>query len=273
MRQHIRRTAAVAERELRTVTRTRTYGVLSIGFVTVLVGLALTGGVSGYLSTVLNLLTPLELLLPVLTATFGYRALIADRESGELDILRTFPLSRPAYVGGVLIGRLTVLLTVVLGTFVVLGVAVPLITPESSQFLRRQTTFDGLLLFVRFAVVTSLVTVVLLTIVTALSAVARRSNRSLALTGIVVIGLVVGLDLAIVTGSAAGFLPNKMLPWLLAVSPLSAYRTLVLGTVVEPAIETTLRAGSIGASLLSLSLWLLSAVGVAAAFVWTPTDV
>lgn len=272
MNQYIRQLSAVIEREFRTVMRTRAYLLVSLGFAAVLVGLALVGGVSGYLSVVLNLIVPLELLLLVLTAALGYRALIADRESGELDILRTFPVSRSAYVSGILVGRLTVLLWVVLGTFLVIGIAVPLLTPESSQFLRRQTTYNGLLLFVRFGVVTALATIVLFTIMVALSAVARESNRGLALVILAGVSLAVGFDLAIVAGFAVDLFPGTWLPWLLATSPLSAFRTIVLGTVVEPAVESEMRAGSVTASVASLLLWFAAALKVATTFAWTATE-
>jgi ABC-2 type transport system permease protein len=272
MNLHTQKLSAVIEREFRTVTRTRAYILTLLTFVAVLVGLALVGGISGYISVVLNILLPLELLLPVLAAAFGYRSLIADRESGELEMLRTFPISRLTYISGILIGRLTVLLLVVLGTFLVIGISVPLLTPESSQFLQRQTTYNGPLLFIRFGVLTALATTVLFAIMMALSAVSRNSSRGLALVVLGGVGLAIGLDLAIVVGFAVELFPQGWLPWVLATSPLSAFRTLVLGTVIEPAVESQMRTGSVVGSLVSLFLWLSGALIVAVSFVWEPTE-
>lgn len=272
MNQYIQKLSAVIEREFHTVTRTRAYVLTLLTFVAVLVGFALVGGISGYISVVLSLLMPLELLLPVLTAAFGYRSLVADRESGEVEILRTFPLSRSVYVEGILFGRLTVLLMVVLGTLLIIGISVPLLTPESSQFLQRRTTYNGPLLFTRFGVLTALATTVLFAIMMALSAVSRHSNRSLALAVLTGIGLAIGLDLAIVTGFAADLFPREWLPWVLATSPLSAFRTLVLGTVVEPAVESEIRAGSVIGSLVSLFVWFSGSLIIAVYFVWKPTE-
>lgn len=264
--------SAVVAREFWTLTRTPAYGLVAFAFAATVLALAVVGGVAGYVPVILNLLTPLEVLLPVLAAAFGYRSILADRESGEVDILRTFPLSRTAYVGGILVGRLTVLLSIVLATLLVLGIAVPFLTPESSQFLRRQTTYSAPLLFVRFSLIIAVGTAVLFTIMMALSAVAREARRGLALVVLAGVGLAVGLDLAIVAGFATDLFDKALLPWLLALSPLSAFRTLVLGTVIQPAIDSSLRAGSLGASLVSLSLWFLAALTATVYLVWRPAE-
>lgn len=272
MKGSLERLSAVSKREFWTLTRTPVYVLVAVAFAATVMALALVGGVAGYVPVILNLLTPLELLLPVLAAAFGYRSVLADRESGEVDILRTFPVSRSTYVGGILVGRLTVLLTIVLTTLFLLGVAVPFLTPESSQFLRRQTSYSAPLLFVRFCVITALGTVVLFTIMMALSAISRESRRGLALVILAGVALAVGFDLAIIAGFATDLFSEALLPWLLALSPLSAFRTLVLGTVVEPAIDTPLRAGSVTASLLALSLWFLTALAATVYIVWSPVE-
>lgn len=262
------RLAAVFEREYMTVRRTRVYGFVGLGFTALVLALALVGGVSGYISVVLNLLTPLEVLLPVLGAAFGYRALLADRASGELQILRTFPLSRRTYVSGILLGRLLVMLVVVLVPLVLVGLAVPLLTGGSSEFLLRRTTYNGPILFVRFCVLTATAAVVFFTTLAAVSAAAADSRRAIALAVLSVVGLAIGLDIAIIAGIATDLVAPELLPWVLAVSPVSAYRGLVLALVVEPATAGSLQSGSVVANLLGLTVWLLGTVAVSFRLAW-----
>ncbi|MFB6102491.1 MAG: ABC transporter permease subunit [Haloplanus sp.] len=263
------RLTAVFEREFATVIRTRVYGVVGVGFVATVVALGLVGGVSGYVGAILNLLTPLAVLLPVFCAALGYRSLLTDRESGEADVLRTFALPRWAYVGGVLLARLTVVVLIVLLALVVVGVAVPLFSRGSSEFLLRRTTYNGPLLFVRFSVLTAIATAVFFTAVTAVSAAASRSRRALALGVLLVVAFTVGLDLVIVAGIATDVFTPDLLPWLLALSPVSAYRGLVLALVVEPATASSLQAGSAFANSLGLVGWFAGSLAAATKLVWT----
>ena len=262
------RFVAVFDREWKTVARTRLYWVVAVGFAVTVLVTSLIGGISGYVAVVLKLLTPLEILLPVLGAAFGYRALLVDRASGELAMLRTFPLSRLAYVSGVLVGRLTLLLGVVTTSLLLVGLVVPFATGGSNQYLLRQTTYNGPLLYVRFTVLTALATVVFGTVVTAISAAASESRRAVALAVLLVVGLTIGLDLAIVTGYAVDVFSKETLPWLLAMSPASAYRGLVLELVIEPAAASSIEGGWVLANVIGLLVWLVGSLAVATRLIW-----
>lgn len=262
------RLVAVFEREFNTIIRTRVYGIVALGVVSAIVVLGLVGGVSGYIGVILNLLTPLAVLLPVFCAAFGYRVLVVDSESGELDVLRTFSLTRGVYVSGVLLGRLTLMVPVVVVALAIVGIAVPLFTGGSSEFLLRRTTYNGPLLFIRFCVLTAIATVVFFTIVAAVSAAASRSRRAIALGVVLVVALTVGVDLVIVAGVATEIFSSDLLPLLLALSPVSAYRGLVLAFAVEPATASPLQAGSAFANFLGLLGWFAGSLTVATNLVW-----
>ena len=70
----------IVGRELRTVVRTRTFLLLGFALTAVLLGAAWVGGGlgAGYVATTVDLLTPLELLVPIVAVAFGYRAVLAD---------------------------------------------------------------------------------------------------------------------------------------------------------------------------------------------------
>ncbi|MFC6730499.1 ABC transporter permease, partial [Natronoarchaeum mannanilyticum] len=119
------RTTAVFERELGTLARNRLYPLLAVGFAALIVAIALGSDVSGYVPLVATLLTPIELLVPVLVAAMGYRSILGDRERGELDVLRTYPATREEYVVGVFLGRLVAITATVVAPLLAVGVAVP----------------------------------------------------------------------------------------------------------------------------------------------------
>ena len=120
-----RHVAAVARREIRTATRNRGTLVLFVGLAAILLGLTWLGDghESGFAPTVVDLLTPVELLVPVLAFAFGYRALLGDRESGELETIRTYPIASGGYVFGVWYGTLYSMIGTVIGTTIVFVLA------------------------------------------------------------------------------------------------------------------------------------------------------
>ena len=89
---------ALFVRELRTVVRTRVYLLVALGVWALVVALVATGGggQSGYLPAVVDLLLPLELLVPAIAIAVGYRSVVADLERGELAPGCTWPRSTPA---------------------------------------------------------------------------------------------------------------------------------------------------------------------------------
>lgn len=258
----------VYDRERLTVSRSRSVLLVATGYGLLVLLLGMIGGVSGYVGMVLNLLTPLEFLLPVIAAAFGYRALLEDELSGESAVLRTFPLSRESYVGGILLARIVILLAVVLGPLEVIGIVVPFAADASSRFLLQRTTYSGVVLYLRFAVLTAAGAVVLFTIVATVSAAARQLRRAITLAVLIAVALAVGFDLLIIGGYAVDLFPPEWLPWLIAGSPVSAYRSLVLTLVVEPTATMSIEAGSSILSILGLLLWLFGSLGASIVLVW-----
>ncbi|ELY89232.1 copper ABC transporter permease, partial [Natrialba hulunbeirensis JCM 10989] len=110
---HILKT--IIARELRTIARTRPFYLLALALAAVVLGVAWTGGGirAGYVPTAVDLLTPLELLVPVVAVAFGYRAVLADEQRGELDVLETYPVSSRSIVLGVYVGRVIGLLVAI----------------------------------------------------------------------------------------------------------------------------------------------------------------
>ena len=261
----------VLRHELRTLWRTRSIWMLAIGFLGLTLGTALLGGASGYVPLSLSLLTPLELVLPVLTVALGYRAILADRERGELRILRTYPIESETFIAGVYVGRLTGLLFIVVGSLLIAGVLVPIVRP-SPAVLTQSGGLDSPLLYMRFVVLTGVFAAVLLAMMVLLSAIVRNARRGLILSVVLVITLAVGFDLAIILGLAGNLLAPESIPWYLAMGPVSAYRGLVLSYVVAPAVTTPVEPAAPLISIASLSVWFVFSLMTAAWLVWRPTS-
>ena len=262
------RTLSVADREFRVLLGSRQFLALAAGFVLAVVGFVLAGaGDRGFVLLALALLTPLELLLPVLAVAVGYRAILEDARRGELDTLRTYSLSRYSYVVGVYLGRLAVLLPTVLVALAVAGALAAVGAGPGTDVLASHATVDSPLLYVRFALLTGVYAAVLLAVAVALSAVVRSTVGALAAAATALLVLVVGLDLGLVglLAGGDGTIPGA----LVAVSPSGAYRGLVLELVVH--VVTPERLGAAASPLLSLAslgLWTALALSFAAAAIW-----
>lgn len=257
----------VLEHELRTVWRSRIYVGLAIGFTLLLVGLAILSGASAYVPLALTLLTPIELLVPILAAALGYRSILGDRERGELPVLRTYPVTREEYVGGVYLGRLTALLVTVVGPLLLIGFAVPVVG-GASTFLPQPAGLDSPILYLRFVVLSGVFSAVMLAVMILLSAIVENSRRGLVLAIVLLLVLVIGIDLAAVVGLASGL--GDAAASLAVVSPNSAYRALVMALVVKPVTTTPLAPVAPFASGVVLFLWFGGALATAAWQVWTP---
>ncbi|HKL29741.1 MAG TPA: ABC transporter permease subunit [Natrialbaceae archaeon] len=262
------RLLAVVDREVATVLRTRSYVVLAVGYVAIVLGLVLVGGESGYVPLTVDLLTPVELLVPPLATAFGYRAVLADTEGKEIEALRTYPLSRLTYVLGVYLGRLAALLTVVVAPLLVAALIVPGTGGQGSGVVASHETAGSIFLFLRFVVLSAVFATVVLAAAVAVSTVARTGRTALALAVVLVIVLVIGADLGVVAALGGGLVGDEGLAYLLAMSPNSAFRGLVLGTVVSVVQSETVRAGSAVANLFGLGLWLVGSLAVAVVTVW-----
>ncbi len=257
--------ARVVERERKTVARTRTFAILGIGFTAVVLGLAwASGGTSGgYVPTVVGLLTPLELLVPILAMAFGYRAITGDADRGELDVLQTYPISAHQHVLGVYIGRAIGLLAVILASLALVAIAVVFLRTEPIGWYASHASTDSPILFARFAVLTALFAVAILAVAIAISAVAREARTVLALAVATLVVVLVGLDLALVYGLASGVIGEGSLIHAIAFSPLSAYRGLVFESVVVTAAGTGPQTAAPLSSVVGLLTWTIGSLAVA----------
>lgn len=262
------RLLAVVDREVATVIRTRSYVVLALGYGAILLALSWTGGESGYVPLTVDLLTPVELLVPPLATAFGYRAVLADSAGKEIEALGTYPLSRLSYVLGVYLGRLAILLIVVLTPLFVAGLLVPGTGGQGSGVVASHETAGSIFLYLRFIVLTAVFAAAVLAAAVAVSTVARTARAALAFAVVLVIVLVIGADLGIVAGLAGGIVGEEGLAVVIASSPNSAFRGLVLGTVVSVVGSETVRAGSAFANLVGLIGWLIGSLLIAIITVW-----
>ncbi|MFC3959281.1 ABC transporter permease subunit [Halovivax cerinus] len=259
------RVGRLVGRELRTVGRTRGYLVLAGALAAVLLGIGLTGSASaGYVPTAVDLLTPLELLVPIVAVAFGYRAIVADEGRGELDVLATYPVGAGEHVVGVYVGRAVCLLVAIGVPLGLVGGLVAVRREAPAEIYATQLGADSPILFARFVALTVAFALVVLAVALAVSALASGTRGALAFAIVALVVLLVGLDLALVVGLAEGILPGSALVDALALSPLSAYRGLVFETVVNTVAGTGPRAASPLASLVGLAAWLVGSLAVAA---------
>ncbi len=256
----------IVGRELRTVVRTRTFIVLWLAFTAVVLGIVWIGdsAQAGYVPALVDLLTPLELLVPVLAIAFGYRAILGDERRGELDVLETYPISPPQHVLAVFTGRAMGLLVAVVFPLVLVFVLVAVTDSEMLGIYATHSGADSPVLFARFITLTALFALAVLAVALAISAVVSETRSALALSVVALVGLVIGLDLAIVYGFSAGLLGDTTLVHSLAISPLSAYRGLVFESAVVVAGGTGPAVASPIASLASLVVWTIGSLSIAA---------
>lgn len=255
----------IVRRELRTLARTRTFYVLGIAFAAVVLGIAWVGeGVrAGYVPTLVDLLTPLELLVPVVAVAFGYRAILGDEQRGELDVLETYPVSSREIVLGVYAGRAIGLLTVVVVPLVLAGFAVVLSESDALSIYASHAGADSPILFARFVVLTALFALTVLGVAVAISATVGGTRSALALAVVALVVLLVGLDLALAYGFSAGIIGDGGVVHSLALSPLSAYRGLVFDSAVVVAAGTGPAVAAPVSSLVSLVVWTAGSLGLA----------
>ena len=261
---HLLRTIIV--RELQTVARTRTFLLLGFALTAVLLGAAWVGGGlgAGYVATTVDLLTPLELLVPIVAVAFGYRAVLADERRGELDVLETYPVKAWQVVVGVYVGRAAGLVAAVFIPLSIVGGAVALSDTDVSPIYASHAGADSPILFGRLVVLAVLFALVVLAVAIAISAVASAARSALALAVVALVVLLVGLDLLLVYGLATGFLAESSLLQALAISPLSAFRGLVLESVIVVAAGTGPQTAAPIASILGLLAWGIVSLAVAA---------
>lgn len=247
----------VVRRELATVVRTPTFAVLLAGFAAITLGVAAIGGgvAGGFVPTVVDLLVPVEVLVPIVAFAFGYRALLGDRDRGELDVLSTYPLSRLTYVVGVFVGRAVPLLGGLLVALVPVAVLVATTGGHESQIYAAQSGIDSVVLYGRFVIVTGLFALVMLAAALAVSAVSSSGRGALALVAVLWLVLGLGADLGLAAALERGLVAPDWLVQALALGPNSAYRGLVLQTVVDAATTTSVTAAAPPVNCLALVAW------------------
>lgn len=245
---------AVFERELRALARSRAVWLLAVGFFALIVAIAVLGGQAGYVPLVLALLTPVEVLVPVLVVALGYRAILGDRLRGELKVLDTFPITPIRYGLGVYCGRLAVALGILVVTLLAAGFVVPL-SGGTPNVLAQSGGLDSPVYYARFVALTMVFAGVVLAITLLISSVARSARRGLVSAVGLLLVVVIGFDLVVIAGVGQGWIVERGLAGALAASPLSAYRGLVMTYAVEPAVTMPVRAASPIASVFSLAVW------------------
>ncbi len=257
--------SALVRRELSTAVIRKTNLGLWIGFVAVLLAIAWFGGGMqvGYVSTIIDLLTPLEMLIPVLALVFGYRAVLSDKRRGVLDVLRTYPIRPWQVVLGVYAGRaigLVVIVTTALGALVY-----PVWFTEAHRpvFYATHTGSDSIGLFLRFIVLTVCFALVVLAVAVAISALVGTARTAVTVAGVATFGLLFIIDIALVFALSRGIIAESSLASSIAISPLSAYRGLVLETTVAVTSGTGPRAASPLASAVGLFVWWVASLTIA----------
>jgi ABC-2 type transport system permease protein len=264
----------IATRELRTIVRTPALLALAAAFAVSVVGVAWagTGGGGGFVPLTLDLLTFVEVLVPLLAVAFGYRSVLGDRQTGELDVLRTFDVERLSYVGGVYLGRALALVALVVGTLLVVGLFVPLLTADIPTFLAINAAADSGVRYVRFVVLSAAFTLVVLAATVGISAATRTTRTAFALAAALALALVLGIDTALVAGLASGAIPEDGLAVLLALSPNSAFRGLVLSNAVGVVGGADVAAGNAALNALGLLGWWLGSLSIALWRVWPAVE-
>ena len=256
---------ALFVRELRTVVRTRVYLLVALGVWALVVGLVATGGggESGYLPAVVDLLLPLELLVPAVAIAVGYRSVVADLERGELAVLDSYDVPAWVYVAAIYAGRAIALAAMLVGGLVVAGVLIALSASPDTGIYATHTGVDSPVLFGRFIVLTVLYGLTILGLVVLISVVARSTRTALALAAGGVVLVVAGGDALIILGLSEEWLAADSLFGALATVPNSAYRGLVFETVVGVASGVDSGYAAARWSAVGLLGWLVGSLAVA----------
>lgn len=253
-------------RELASIVRSRSYLLLFAGVAAVIVGIGTVGGGTdaGYVPTAVDLLLPLELLVPAVAFAVGYRSIADDIQRDELSVLETYPVPDWAYVAGVYVGRAVALVAMLGLPLLVVGILVWLSAGPDTTIVATHRGIDSPLLFGRFVLLTLAYGLLVLAVVLALSALASTRKAALTFAVIGLGGLVVGLDLLVLRGVGTGWVTGDTLVTAIAASPTSAYRGLVFETVLYVAFETETGYASPVASTFSLLAWTVLGLSVAA---------
>ena len=256
---------ALLVRELRTVVRTRVYLLVALGLWALVVALVATGGggESGYLPAVVDLLLPLELLVPAVAIAVGYRSVVADLERGELAVLDSYDVPAWVYVSAIYAGRAIALASMLVGGLVIAGVLIAVSASPDTGIYATHTGVDSPVLFGRFIVLTVIYGLAMLGLVVLGSVVARSTRTALALAAGGVVLVVAGGDALLILGLSEEWLASESVFGALATVPNSAYRGLVFETVVGIASGVDSGYAAARWSLLGLLGWLVGSLTLA----------
>ena len=172
--------AAVARKDFRDSVRSRWLWALSVLFVLFAAGLAYAftaipglGSVPGEVTTLgllSFLLGPAGFFVPVIGMMIGYKAIVGERETGQLKLLLSLPHSRSDAVVGKVLGRS---LSLSVGVLVGFAVAVVIV-------IARVAEFDPTA-YVLFVLLTLVFGVVYVSIGVGISSLTASSSKALAL--------------------------------------------------------------------------------------------
>lgn len=249
---------AVIYRELLTVVRTRSVTALSLAFVAVVLGALIVGEghTRGFAPAILDLMTPVELVVPLFAIALSYRAILGDATRGELDLLRIRPLTAGEHVLGAFIGRAIAVSAVVLVTMLVVGILIAITEPDTVRVFATHETADSPVLFGRFTVLTILLGLVFVSVGLLISVLATSMRGAIVLLATILL-IVVGFELAVVEGLATGTISDDRLDIVLGLGPMTAYRGLVLETAVSLDQGVSVRAASPWISVGGLFSWIV----------------
>jgi len=258
--------ATVFRRELATVVRTPGYGVLAVGLLVALGGLLAAGGggATGFVPAVVDLLLPTEALVPLVAVVLGYRALLTDTASGELAVIRTYPVRVGEYVAGVLLARLVALVAAVGVPYAVIGAVVWLTAAPDTGIFATHTGVDSPLLYVRFLAFVLLLGAAYVSLAAAVSALAASRRSAIALGSLALVAGVLGGDLVLLRSLAGGASPTTV-PASIALAPNGAFRGLVFEHVIGVAFAPEGGFVSTPRAVASLVGWTLLGAVVAGA--------
>jgi len=171
---------AVARKDFQDSIRSRWLWALSVLFVLFAAGLAYAftaipgiGGISDETTTIgllSFLISPAGFLVPIIGMMIGYKAIVGERESGQLKLLLSLPHSREDAVLGKVLGR-----SASLSVGVIVGFAVAVVV-----VLVRLASFEPVA-YVLFVLLTIAFGVVYVAVGVGLSSLTASSSRALAL--------------------------------------------------------------------------------------------
>ncbi|OYR56790.1 copper ABC transporter permease [Halorubrum halodurans] len=265
-RRRVGAVATVFRRELATVLRTPGYGVLAVGLLALLGGTLAVGGGgdTGFVPAVVDLLLVTEVVVPLVAFVVGYRALLVDAESGELAVIRTYPVSVAGYVVGVVLARALAFLAIVVGPYALIGGVVWATAAPDTGIFATHSGVDSPLLYLRFLGLLVPFGAAYLAVATAVSAVASSRRGAVAIAVLALVAGVLGGDLAVLRSLASGA-DASAIPGLLASTPNGAFRGLVFETVVGVAFAPEGGFVAVRRAAVSLVAWTVGGVGVSTA--------